>query len=100
MTTTKQEVGLIGLAVMGENLALNIEEHGLHSDRRSAYVIDGINVADVETVRGPHSQAAESGFENCGMGLFLSDNTRIRDALETIGNSTTVQHVCNFAVGI
>ena len=28
MTDTKSEIGLIGLAVMGQNLALNIADHG------------------------------------------------------------------------
>ena len=30
MTTSQSEIGLIGLAVMGENLALNIANHGFH----------------------------------------------------------------------
>ncbi len=28
MSTTQSEIGLIGLAVMGQNLALNIADHG------------------------------------------------------------------------
>lgn len=68
---SKSDIGLIGLAVMGENLALNMERNG--------FVVSVYNRAE-----GPEAQVVKNFIEGPGAGKNFQGFTDLRDFVASI----------------
>jgi len=64
MTDTLSDIGLIGLAVMGQNLALNVADHGFRISvyNRTTATMEAFVKANPDTPGGLHGEATLEGF--------------------------------------
>src|SRR5437899_6532265 len=80
--------------------ARRIEQYCLQARAGRTEIIDRINIADIEAVLWANIHFVQRSLKNFCPRLLASNQARIRDGVNAIGNAAMCEDVCNLAIGI